>query len=282
MRFQGGAFALYLTFTVNTVQAAVSTFSQSLCITKQGRTLVQPVPTATQARTVTLPALARVTSTPTVIITPPPVTLTSRVFITSTSTKTITKGTSTFTSTSTFFDTSTITDYDFTTTLLTSFSTSTVAPVTSTIPASAGFTPLGSALAADGYTWSKKRKREDGSFADKRRGDVLIERAQPAAPAQQTVLFGPTPTYKPPLYPSKVECLQLVEVVSTTTSTVTAPKAVTSTAKPSKTTKTVRYCFPLLIRGYSRSHGVVATDPICLVKRVQVLIKLNRLPRLLC
>jgi hypothetical protein len=134
-----------------------------------------------------------------------------------------TKVTDTFTSTltSTILDTTTTTligtETDYSTEITTVYSTS-------TIPASAGFTPLASQLAASGYTPAKKN----------RRSEKLLRRIAEAEPASDDRHLEKRSGSKfcsgPSKYPASVTCTKLVEIFSTSTVYLTAKKTATVTA----------------------------------------------------
>jgi hypothetical protein len=97
---------------------------------------------------------------------------------------------------------------------------------TYTVPASAGFTPLASALAASGNTAAKKR----------RRGEKLRIRVAGAEPASNVANLEKRDSsgefYIGGLnqYPAAVICTKLAEIVSTSTVKLTAKKTSTVTA----------------------------------------------------
>jgi hypothetical protein len=129
----------------------------------------------------------------------------------------------TFTNTATISDATTTTlvstETEFSTALTTSYATYTV-------PASAGFTPLASALAASGNTAAKKMRRRE-------RLRSRVPEAEPAsdvADLEKRSSSGEFCIGGPSKYPAAVTCTKLVEIVSTSTVKLTAKKTATVTA----------------------------------------------------
>ena len=126
---------------------------------------------------------------------------------------------------------------------MTSFTTTTLIATTyptTTIPTSAGFTPLASVVAAQGYSSSKKKRHFPGVPQDRAADAGMIEAdAAVKARAAAASMSKRDTSAVQSTYPSAVSCLRLVEVVSTSTIISTAKITSTVTAAPGTIT-TVR------------------------------------------
>ncbi|EME49690.1 hypothetical protein DOTSEDRAFT_76918 [Dothistroma septosporum NZE10] len=213
---------------------STSTFSQQFCktalYTKKGSG-----GTTTKASTIYLTRTIESTVTPTITVTPKSVTCTRHFTTTVSTTKTLPQTTNTFSKTELFTETSTVLTTFITTSTSTSFETTTSTLDTTTVAAS-GVIPISSALAANGHTVSKKRRRSSSDRVQDARPVAIQERA-----VAQRIICGSdgTITFDPPQYSGTVTCFKAVQIVTTKVLTSTAKKTRTMTAPQRKTTKTL-------------------------------------------
>ncbi|KAK3625556.1 hypothetical protein LTR56_020360 [Elasticomyces elasticus] len=219
---------------------SVSTYSQTGCLTRSTTKKPANIPTSTLAKT--LSRTRKVTSvyTPTATVLPSSITLTQTVTFTASETITLLQISDTFTTTLTASETETSSS----TLTLTNFATITantvVTPAATAIATPAGFTPLASALAAAGVTYTKNKR----SHAVPRRAIAAAREAEPESHVDARAvadLSGICKKHGPTFYPAAVSCYRFVQIVTIST--------VTSTAK---TTKTV-----------TGAPGVVSAHDLC-------------------
>ncbi|KAK0771310.1 hypothetical protein LTR59_016148 [Friedmanniomyces endolithicus] len=179
--------------------STVNTYSQEYCYTKLTTTKTASVPTATLAFTFPFHKTITTTSTPSTTVTPSTSTVISTVTVVTTSTTTIT-------------------------------------PAALTVAASAGFTPFASQLAADGYSFSEKRKRHWSELDDGTEDSNPLAARNAATTTCKISVSGGQVVISPTQYPKSAGCLKLAEVVTTTFVTKTASSTITITASTPVTT----------------------------------------------
>ncbi|QIX02285.1 hypothetical protein AMS68_007802 [Peltaster fructicola] len=205
--------------------AGTSAFTESLCLTIEGTKSLASVPTATSGNTKTYTVTARSTTSKTSTVTPLPVTTTTTIYTTKTSTVTAPINTDTFSSTTTLFTTSTSTVVvSAGSTTVTSTSTSTQQDTTTVAP-STGYTPIWSQITSEYFTtWTAHPAKRHAIAVDRPVVAVREPVANPATTSHRSAT--------PSLYPSKVTCFDFVQILTTSTSVITATKTATTTLKP--------------------------------------------------
>ena len=206
--------------------------TQSLCKTAYATKSV-PVKSTTYALTIPLTFTTKYVSTSTATITPAPVSTVRTI----TSTKTIVVSSA---ATSTFYTATTSTSTEFTTSTQTvDGGTLTVTSGTTTVPTSAGFTPI----VSDASYQPKKRSApiavEERVLLIK--GRNLAKHATTSSYCQLPAPTAPHSFTNPPVYPTAVTCGYLVEAIMTTTKTVPATATAKTTLPPSTITGTSTY-----------------------------------------
>jgi len=179
--------------------STVNTYSQEYCYTKLTSTKTASVPTATLAFTFPFHKTITTTSTPSTTVTPSTSTAISTVTVVTTSTTTTT-------------------------------------PAALTVAASAGFTPFASQIAADGYSFSEKRKRHWSELDDGTEDSKPLAARNAATTTCKISVSGGQVVISPTQYPKSAGCLKLAEVVTTTFVTKTASSTITITASTPVTT----------------------------------------------
>lgn len=214
-------------------------FSDNVCLTKYGPSSVSQVPSTTSTLSKGYTVTIKSTSTKTSTVVPSTVSSTTTVYTTTTVYQTLQK-TDTFSTTTTSYSTyvSTITASTSTTSTSTYTSTS---QDTTTMPTSYGFVPLQSYISSVGFRPAKR-----DVFAEDEEPVLVPRQPNPAAASpSSTVQYQMgrdakgSPTFSPPIYPTQVRCTAFIEVISVSTSTLTASKTATITAKtPTQTITT--------------------------------------------
>ncbi|KAK1000431.1 hypothetical protein LTS01_004993 [Friedmanniomyces endolithicus] len=115
-------------------------------------------------------------------------------------------------------------------------STTTTTPAALTVAASAGFTPFASQLAADGYSFSEKRKRYWSELDDSTEDPKPLAARNAATTTCKISVSGGQVVISPTQYPKSAGCLKLAEVVTMTFVTKTAASTLTITAATPITT----------------------------------------------
>ncbi|KAK0831730.1 hypothetical protein LTR73_003113 [Friedmanniomyces endolithicus] len=153
-----------------------------------------------------------------------------------TSTKTASVPTATLAFTFPFHKTITTTSTPATTSRWSTTSTTTTTPAALTVAASAGFTPFASQLAADGYSFSEKRKRYWSELDDSTEDPKPLAARNAATTTCKISVSGGQVVISPTQYPKSAGCLKLAEVVTMTFVTKTAASTLTITAATPITT----------------------------------------------
>ena len=214
-----------VTFSLCLLSVEAATYSQSFCQTKLGTKSVAYVPKSTKTITIPLVVFQKTTATPTTTIIPPSATQTATATSTITTTTAAPANQLTATSTDTLSLTATTTRVQ---TLLTTITTTTTFTTssTTTIPAAPGFTAI-----KDSPGYVAKREVADREARREAHGFAVRAGAGWTRATQANVLKldKNKNLVSPTKFPQSVQCLVLIEPISTKVVTVTAKTTATTT-----------------------------------------------------
>jgi hypothetical protein len=209
-------------------------YTEEICTTIFASTQPKKVVSATQVEVIGFLAFQKFTTTPSTTITARASTITSTQTFTITSTSIEPQVMDTYRSTSTVFDTATVFSTFFVTVFETDTITTTETPTTSTIATSPGFTPIASANPG-----ASKKKAWNAKGGSRKILPFPVNNPDKVTFGFSEGKFGCSPQQ----YSSKVDCVELIEIISTSTITYTAQETSTKYTSAPVVTQTVTHTY---------------------------------------